>query len=64
MAASGIAARARLPETGVRRDLAEMDAFGIAEKVGDNPPRWKISARYRRWWEDLVALGAPWSSPP
>lgn len=55
MASSGIAARARLPETGVRRDLAEMDAFGIVEKVGDSPPRWILSNRYRTWWDDLLS---------
>jgi hypothetical protein len=57
MATSGIAGRARLPETGVRRDLAEMDAFGIVHKVGDQPPRWLVSETYRAWWTDLVALG-------
>jgi hypothetical protein len=52
-----IAARARLPETGVRRDLAEMHAFGIVELIGDRPPTWIISEKYRSMWTDLVELG-------
>jgi len=57
MTTSGIAGRARLPETGVRRDLAELDAFGIVEKVGEAPPRWSVSTAYRDRWADLLRLG-------
>jgi hypothetical protein len=57
MATSGIAGRARLPETGVRRDLAELDAFGIIEKVGEAPPRWLVSKAYRDRWADIERLG-------
>jgi hypothetical protein len=51
-----VAARARLPETGVRRDLAEMDAFGIVDLVGERPSTWIISEKYRSMWADLVEL--------
>jgi hypothetical protein len=57
MLSGGIAGRARLPETSVRRDLAEMDAFGIVEQVGDRPTSWVLSATYRTWWSQLLLLG-------
>jgi hypothetical protein len=57
MVAGGIAARARTPERGVWRDLAELNAFGIVDQVGEMPARWMVAAKYRAWWADLVALG-------
>jgi hypothetical protein len=57
MPASVVAGRARLPETGVRRDLVEMDAFGIVEMVGERPACWTISEKYRSMWTKLVQLG-------
>jgi hypothetical protein len=57
MPASVVAGRARLPETGVRRDLVEMDAFGIVEMLGGRPVCWTISEKYRSMWMQLVQLG-------
>ena len=42
---------------GARRDLAEMDAFGIVDLVGERPPTWIVSEKYRSMWADLVDLG-------
>ena len=50
MASTGVAGRTRLPETGAKRDLAEMNAFGIIEKMGDSPPLWILTKKYRSWW--------------
>jgi hypothetical protein len=57
MPTSVVAGRARLPETGVRRDLVEMDAFGIVKVVGERPACWIISEKYRSMWTNLVKLG-------
>jgi hypothetical protein len=57
MPTSVVAGRARLPETGVRRDLFEMDAFGIVELVGERPTCWSISDKYQSMWSHLVQLG-------
>jgi hypothetical protein len=57
MPTSVVAGRARLPETGVHRDLVEMDAFGIVELMGERPACWSISEKYRSMWTHLVQLG-------
>jgi hypothetical protein len=54
---SAVAVRARLPETGVRRDLDEMAAFDIVEMLGKRPVCWTIAEKYRSIWTDLVQLG-------
>jgi hypothetical protein len=60
---SVVAGRDRLPETGVRRDLVEMDAFGIVELVGERPTCWTIADKYRSMWTNLVQLVGPWIWP-
>jgi hypothetical protein len=51
---SGVAARTRIPETSVERDLHELCAFDVLVRHGDYPVTWAISAQYRRWWEEIV----------
>jgi hypothetical protein len=52
---STVAARTRVPETSVKRDLEELCAFDVLEQHGDFPTTWTISHQYRGWWEKLIA---------
>jgi hypothetical protein len=52
---STVAARTRVPETSVKRDLEQLCAFDVLEQHGDFPITWTISNQYREWWEKLTA---------